>query len=404
MNLPSHLKFCERFVNPFVLQPDWWSMVRTGLWFMAFMLIAHIVVPDTKPVLPHETELKDINVVPVATTPSDLRYVRLDMSPLPPQSYFWVAGSSIALKETEDSEYTFFQDEIQPYMPEGAQSYVSVKMGQRLLDNYTLVLDAIERKPEAIIVTLNPFWLINDSTIFFKTNVMNHGARTWLNKTDWPLYALLTSPGNILWGVIGHHHKVTANGYDYLKLIVDPFMGKKKKKKKKTPTTDTVLEGHVKIENFTETKGKLSYDRPLVFWVTQRMDRLMPENAIADNLVWQEKALSIQDTQNNDFSERLLANMFKKLEESGIPALLYIPPVSPDLRKTDAYKSYENVVTRIKNIAHDNKAANITFIGDIPDHVENTLVFRDHLHLQNSGKLPEFLGSAISDMMTDKEN
>jgi hypothetical protein len=387
VNLPPDLKFAERFVRPFALTPDWSSLLRIFLWFLFFVITLHFAAPSISPNLLHMKEMKAANLTPLATTASDPRYMRLDKQNLPQGSFVWIAGSSITIKPNESNGYVYLPTEVQPHLPEGTRQFVSLKMASRLLDTYTMTLDVLERKPSAIVLLLNPFWTMNDKSPFFQTNMMNHGASSWANGEDWKMLSVLVSPGDLLWAAAGQHHKLIGNGYDYFKLLT--MLAKPKS-------------NNNKAQRKAEKPQKLSYEVPLLFWISQRYDT-NTDFTTFDAKQWQVKAMAQNNIEESTLAEELLTRLLKKIGQSDIPTLIYIPPVSPDLEHTEARESYRTVIHQIREIANDNSADNIHFIDNIPQEVMNSMEFIDYLHLKNSGKLPEFMGQQISAMIATEE-
>lgn len=387
MNLPPDLKFAKHFIKPFTLTPDWFSLLRISLWFMFFMIVLHFVVPSTEPKLPYIEEMEAVNLTPLATTPSDPRYMRLDEQTVKDNSIIWVGGSSLAIKEDGKEEYTFLPSQVYT----NTHQYLSIKMGSRLLDTYTMTLDAIKRKPDALFIALNPFWIMNDNAFFFKTNIMNSGADLWKNKTDWPLIPLLSSPGNVLWSTIGNHHKIIGNGYDYLKILVPQTIQKPKKNK---PIDIKPLQGHQKIVNETTiVKNKLSYNKPIIFWIDQRFEK-HKETRFNEARIWQEKIMMYQSAASSPLAQKTLRNLFHHIKQSGIPTLLYLAPTDYSLAETSAVSSYRAIQAQFNMISDEYKSSNIRLVR-IPEDVYESLVFTDYLHLSDSGKLPDFLEKEI---------
>lgn len=394
MNLPPDLQFTERFIKPFTLTPNWFSLLRIFLWFTFFVITFHFITPSTEPKLPYLKEMKSAGITPLATTPSDPRYMRLDQSTVPDNSIIWVGGSSLAIKEEGSEEYTYLPSQVET----NTNQYLSIKMGSRLLDTYTMTLDAIKRKPDALFIAFNPFWIMNDNAFFFKTNIMNSGTSLWNNKTDWPLIPLLSSPGNMLWSVIGKHHKVIGNGYDYLKILVPKTIQKPKKNK---PSDIKPLQGRQKIVNKTITvKNKLSYNKPIIFWIDQRFEK-HKETRFNDTSIWQEKIMTYQNPAHSILAQDILKNLFYHIKQSNIPTLVYLAPTNYNLTETSALSSYRAVQAQVNTIADTYKSNNIRLIA-LPEWVYDSLIFKDYLHLSDSGELPHYLSAQINMIMEGK--
>ncbi|MEM9469518.1 MAG: hypothetical protein AAF988_05090 [Pseudomonadota bacterium] len=377
MTLPDDLKFLERFITPLQLEVSPASILRVCLWTIFFSLLAHLLAPKVKPQLPHNDILKTSSITPLASTPSDPRYTRLDLKKVPDNSIIWVGGSSLAIMEDNKENYTFLPSLIDT----GLQQHLSIKMASRLLDTYTMTLDAIEREPDVLFVALNPFWILNDKSLFFKTNLMNRGTALWTNENDWPLMPLLSSPGNLLWNGLGRHHAVMANGYDYLKLAQPP---KPKKVKRIEP----------------KQKRKLTYNQPLLFWISQRYDT-ETDFSLFDTRQWQLKSMEQNNEEESQLAQQLLRNMFKRIKDSGIPTLIYLAPTDYSLTETNAIEGLRAVQRQINKIAYEYKSPNIRLVS-VPFETYDTLTFKDYLHLSDAGTLPGVLSAQIESMRLQK--
>ena len=378
-NFPDELKFLEKFTSDLFPEQSKISLLRIILWGMFFLICAHVLAPSIEPALPHGKRLEQVGITALASTPSDPRYTRLDIKKVPDNSIIWVGGSSLAVKEEEEGEnYTFLPSLVST----GANQYLSIKMASRLLDTYTMALDAIEREPDALFIALNPFWLANDQSAFFKTNLMNRGTQLWATPYDWQLIPLLSSPGNVLWAMAGSHHNVVANGYDYLREIMPA--GNKTKKKKAA----------------AKTQKKLSYNKPLLFWISQRYDTQTDYTSF-DARQWQLKAMEQNDTSSNFFAQKMLRNLLENIKESGIPTFLYLAPTDYKLAETSAVQNLRAVQAQFVSIASQYESDNIRLVR-IPFSTYDSLVFRDYLHLSDSGNLTNILSSEINMVMEEQ--
>lgn len=373
MNLPNELKFLEKPIQIFVFEPNWISLGRIALWLAAFLMLFHLLAPKIESQLPYQKEMSEQNLVPLSSATSDPRWSRPDLQKLPENSIAWIAGSSIAIKSGRNNSYTFLPAQIDTT----AQQYVSLKMARRMLDTYTMVKDSIDRKPAAMVVVINPFWELNDKASFFKTNLMNKGASLWLSRQDFFLIPLTAPIGSRLWMAAGQHHNLISNGYDYLKIIQPPKPQK------------------IKKEN---TKPKLNYKQPALFWIVNR-DHEQRSFDNFDATAWQEAIMKWNNIEQSNWGKKMFIQMLDNIQDSNIPTLIYLAPVSPELEKSEARAAYRTVKGQIEEIAKDYRTENIRIITHTPDNITKTMQFTDHLHLSNSGKFPSFLNKEISDMI-----
>ncbi len=380
INAPPQLEFLNKLTNWLNIIPNKFSLLRIIIWTLAFLIVAHVITPKVDPQLPYQDEMNAVGLTPVSASTSDPRYTRNDLQPLPENSIIWVAGSSITIKETPDSALTFLPAALDIDNPQ----YISLKMARRALDTYTLVDDAISRKPSALVVIVNPFWALNDNSLFFKNNVMNSGARHWLNKDDWTLLMLMTSPADRLWARIGRHHNLTANSYDYLKLAQRKYLPNNKASKPKASKSK-----------------KISYNQPLLFWSTQRY----AEGKDFSNFgakEWQIEAMNQNNLTQSVWGQKLLTQMLDKIKASDIPTLIYVAPVSPEIERSPARVAYRTVTHQLRDIMAPYQSEKIVVINDfLPSELE-TLEYIDYLHLSDSGVLPASLTEAIQRLLEEK--
>lgn len=375
MSFPDELKFLEKPISFFKFDVQLDSIARCILWTLLFLGLAHYHSPQIEPQLPYAEEMTNQNLTPLSSAASDPRWSRNDLKKLPENSVAWIAGSSIAIKPSNGNNYIFLPSQIKT----DENQYVSLKMARRMLDTYTMVKDAITRKPSAMVIVINPFWELHDTAAFFKTNLMNEGTSLWANESDWPLIPLLASPGNILWAAAGQRHNLIANSYDYLKTAqvkYDPPKQKKVKGKK---------------------EQKLSYNQPALFWMMNRYNEGKNFKDF-DTKAWQVEVMAQNNIEQSQWGKKLLKQMLETIKDSNIPTLVYLAPINPELERTPARVSYRTIKAQISETIKPYANTNIRFITLSP-RVVNSMTYIDHLHLSDSGRFPAFLHKEISDMI-----
>lgn len=371
MNFPDELKFLEKPLSYLKIELSQESLTRIALWTVLFIGLAHFHAPTVAPQLPYTKQMEEQNLTPVATATSASKYTRNDLQTLPENSLLWVSGSSIAIKPNEDSNYIFLPSQIKT----SKDQYVSVKMARRMLDTYTMVKEGIDRKPSAMVITLNPFWELQDTSAFFKTNLMNKGVSTWLNKDDWMLIPTLASPGNLLWASLGSQHNFIANGYDYLKIVQNKYKQDRPKKNK--------------------AKQKISYNQPTLFWMMNRHNEDKDFNSY-DATKWQAEVMANNNLTQSKWGQKLLKQMLEDVKQSNIPTLIYVAPVDPKIEKTPARVAYRTIQGQFDLILKEYKSDQIRVLNKIPASVQRSMKYTDYLHLSHSGRFPQYLGAEIN--------
>jgi len=86
----------------------------------------------------------------------------------------------------------------------------------RLGDVYFALLDAIKSKPDMIVVTLNPVWVLNPIATHEWTQLDASAATNLLGQpAQWPLAASLLSPADLAFGLAGDHLRAVADRASY---------------------------------------------------------------------------------------------------------------------------------------------------------------------------------------------
>lgn len=378
MALPNELKFLEKYIKFFKFEITQESITRCILWTLLFLGLAHFHAPQIDPQLPYAKEMAEQHLIPISTATSDPRWSRSDLNTLPENSTAWIAGSSIAIKPTQESDYNFLPSQIKT----NVDQYVSLKMARRMLDTYTMVKDTIARKPAAMVIVLNPFWDLQDTSSFFKTNLINRGTSLWVNKQDWRLIPALSSPGNILWASVGSKHNLINNSYDYLKAAQLKYAPSKKKNK--TPPQEE----------------KISYNQPTLFWMMNRYnDNKDFENF--DAKAWQAEVMAQNNITQSQWGLKLLNNILSSIKDNNIPTLIYLAPTNPALEKTPAREALQTIQGQVSLAMQSHKADNIHYVV-VPQSVIKSMTYIDYLHVSDSGQFPAFLSKEISAMMEAK--
>jgi hypothetical protein len=308
----------------------------------------------------------------------------------------WIAGSSIIIRRGEVID-RFLPSEVAGVLKSkyalDTQTYAYLLLAGRALDTHTMVLDAVARKPDAIVLVLNPFWDLNDWAIFYRPNLMNKGASLWANRYDWPLILTLTSPGNLLWAWFGRRLPLIENAADYLKAMA------------------RALHRQTGFDRMTKRVGEkkgvpaLNYESPLSFWLVHRVHSGDPSGLTGrdggiDVQAWQADAMARNDPDPRMLTYKTLRNTFQVLAASGIPALIYLAPVSEKLRSfPEASRGYTSVNNTLRDLRQSYSSNKMKIVIDLPAEVEASLFHRDLLHLEKEGRLPEYLAGEMSTLL-----
>jgi len=396
-NLPPHLAFLGKFITPFELIATKAILARVILWFLFFMVIAHFLAPRVTPQMLFTDILEDKNIISLSSERSDLRYTDTRAT-LNDDAIIWIAGSSVDIRSDQvgAQKQTLLTEQVADNLPDDLTHYLLIKQSRRILDTHAMVLEAIKKRPNAMVITLNPFWVLKEHSLFSKGNLMNRGASLWPQSGRMDMALALTSPGNALWAALGQHHNLFYYGYDYLQYannyLKENILSKNGLKPNEAKKKNTRAQTPEKL------KQKL-YKNSLVFWMDEKFGP--PLDYIAPDMRNQAQMRMMQDNAPKDarLAKMLFEDILNKTKQSGIPTLFYVPPVSKTIDNTPAKDAHLSVIAALEGYKTQYQSGNMHFILNIPDDVYDTLVYRDYLHLSDSGVMPQYLADNIQSMM-----
>lgn len=448
IQLPDDLQFLQKPFSWVSYKPSAAGLIRIFAWTGLFLLFFNILAPRIAVDFPSSQAMEQHNLTRMISTRSDPRWVRSDIASFQRDkeiSIAWIAGSSIFLPKKEkdaDSSYDYLPAYVTEVLDrrhsQKTHVYLYSSAARRALDSYTMALDALEKKPDMLVITLNPFWALNDWAVFYKPNIFNRGAALWPSHQT-PLFSsVLLGPGNILWSMAGQHLPLIESSYDYLKAsarTVKELTGVSLRKKTSTkPTNNNTCtstsaqalsslrprEGGgpvAKTKNTSLKNGsppargcrseeakenaQIDYKNPLTFWILHntampedQRNTLTSETGLTKTRAWQKSAMALNaQKRDTNLTKQLLINLLDKIQDSEIPTLIYAAPISHNL------EGYDDVMRELKEFQILYQSKQIHFVLDIPPSTEKTLKFKDHLHLEKSGTFPVFLSQKIHDLM-----
>ncbi|MDB4470719.1 hypothetical protein N9063_00385 [Deltaproteobacteria bacterium] len=402
MILPQALTFLEKFLDKFKYSPTFTGLLRVAGWTILFLGLTSAVLPQLPVKTLYQDSLLDTTVTSMMTEKNDLRWVRDDFRSFPKGEHLnvvWISGSSIKLKSGgRDSKLEFLPQKIDQLMTDkhgvSTRSYLYSLSGRRLLDTYTMVKDALTRNPDVLVLTINPFWVYNSKAIFLDQEVFNSGAQLWWNKYDWPWQFTLASPSNHLYSLIGRHSVLFSASRDYFALMDSGFKGLVGVGLK--PPPQKLAKKH------RSKKKKLS--QPLKFWLQYQLrDGYIEHTKLSRSpVVWQAAAISQSNTSPSSWASVILSQILETIKNSNIPTLLYVAPVSPEMKEADALTSYKAIMEEMQKLQRDYDNNNFRFIIGMPSEVEKSIIFRDYLHQSSPGNLPQLLSGKLLELVKQK--
>jgi len=364
------------------------------LWLMGYFMPAKQIYLDT---IPHANYLKNTPLVPISLVKSDPRGFRIDSLDLPDEhfSIAWIGGSSlIKLNYTQGKLFVPLEvvEQLDSINGRKVVGLVYLIFALRIYEQYLSLLHALEQSPDLVVLTINPFWIFNHHAVSVWNNLYS-GVVPALgsNIKGWRSLVIFASPSQISWGLMAPHLPILQNRWDYNHQLVNwlqsyPFI-------KKAPNTVQHQEGWADIVK--------SLSQPLKFWYLYGfMDGKSPEH-----LAWQKMALLNANTSGTTINDKVLEWMLEALHRSGIPALIYLAPVSPQVLSDPAMAEKLSAIEgRLQFYANIYADSSMKFLAKNPSRFLklDKSHFRDFLHLYQSAPLSNYLTQEIRSQISPK--
>lgn len=361
--------------------------------------------------MPFDDNVRGLSITPRITLPSDPEFV--DLSLPSPQDVrkriAWISDSSSVIYKPGAKFLDFSTMKDNRLLPvktlEILNSSVSdsygidlyLRLSLRSLESYTLSALALEKRPDVVVLTLNPFFVFNNHALFKGESHFARASAVWARDPHtWPWMLLFTSPGDHLWSVFISRFKVfsaaPAFAHDVAAVKKIFWDGLFPKLKLETQQEDAIPRSE---ENLKENS--------MIFWVVQRylqgdISKLVNERNEAINSKWYRQLIRRTNFSSESLNYIILVSILEKLKANRVKALLYLAPVSENLRQDpDAWAQYESVKSTLRTLAQHYGDDALRIITDIPpaDLKGTVFVKDDDVHLEADGDLDQFLAREI---------
>ena len=365
------------------------GLLRIAAWTLLFLWALGVVLPPGSLApsdVPFQDRVRGDRVVPMALAASDPRAFRDFASRNgAPFRIAWLGSSSIRISHlrTRDggpgTAETFLPVEVANRLDRIDERDVEVGMyfmiGARLFDEYLSLLHALEQSPDFVVVTLNPFWLFNNYAISGRSNLYGDAAPRASTRPDsWGTLLALASPAQILWGVVSPILPALRDRWTYNQILT------------------TVL-GGLRLFSVSPDQGPTDGVQPIRFWVHFR---LMNGAGPAGRIEWQKSILALSDPDEETGSKRVLRMMLSALRESGVPALVYLSPVAPEiLADPVTAEKLARVEETLGDVAAEFENNSLRVLNVNPSRHLEPMPFRDLVHLTEAGPLTRYLAGQI---------
>lgn len=388
------------------------GLIRIALWTMAFLTLAGLYLPEKSTNMPFSENVQGLPITPLVTLPSDPQFIKPKTELEKNLNIAWISDSSSVIYRPGAKFLDFSTMSENRLLP--AQTVDALKqqgmtdlhmdlyirLSLRSLEAYTLTQLALQNDADLIVLTLNPFFIFNNHSIFKGESHFARASQTWAHDyTVWHWLALFPSPSDHLWATLGSRFSIITDAPSLAENVQNTkaelwkaaFPLLKEQPDQKPPGGSA--------EGLKENA--------MIFWVTQRylkgdLSKLVNDKNEAVNSKWYRQLIRLNDLDTNTFNHEILIRTLENIKASGKKALIYLAPVSENLHDDQtAWERYQDIKEKLNQFKKSYEDPKVAIIIDIPPEVLKGSVFvkDDDVHLNAAGKFPEFLAGHIASLV-----
>lgn len=353
-------------------QPTRWSLARIAAISAVALALAPVVVPsrpaDTRDA-PYNRGLATPAARNVTLPLGDTR----GFGPTPRPKAFriaWVGGSEVLGVGAKHRAFipAVVTDQIGSVDDKLVSTDIYFLNAIRLVDELTAMTAAVATKPDLVVVSLNPFWVLNDLAVQqwgYLDGVLALHLRG--SPTAWPVAASLVSPGDAGWKLLSVLSDAVNERFDWGVDLTER-------------TSDlSFLDQVENAEPASPTPlARLAERRPVDFFFA----RDIASEGGVDLTATQLRLLKREIDSTSSFNQTVLSQMVGIARRSGIDTYFYMPPIAPDAYRLPAAKEYLDVLRdRLAAATGDQTGAHVVFDPQgLQDRVPTT-AYEDTIHV-----------------------
>ena len=363
------------------------SFLRIHVWAVVFLVVISLVLPSHDPVRRHTNN-------PVQTLTLGLSDQRaFDKSPFGKDRFriAWIAGSE-GENFANGRKSGYVANLVVNELPQIAGRPIGVDMyflpAMRQADIYFALLDAIASKPDMIVISLNPVWVLDPIATHQWAQLDAKAAKELVGQpTQWPLAASLLSPSDLAFGLAGAAFKPFRDRSYYSTKLQDLV-------KDLGPLDRSDLAQITKAQKPDRYQALLAVGSPqlLVSVPPARTDAATGPDAWA-------KWINHSNSGQNGLNKALMRAIAKELRKSKIPSYVYLAQINSGWLATS--KPIQNamggVEKQLEDMKGDFNAPNIRFQPLNASRFAQPLAFLsgDPVHMRQAGPLGTYIAQQL---------
>ncbi|MBI1216872.1 MAG: hypothetical protein GC185_13800 [Alphaproteobacteria bacterium] len=388
---------------PFGYEAGWQGVARACLWCLFFLVVAGGLAPHPAEEIPFTKAAAGTPVVPMVTIADDHRLIREDVKRDPEKlDILWISDSSGVLIAADKDFVTAGEDDtriLPAFVARDLQDRYGLKnftihfyaqLGMHPVDKLIFTLEALRRKPDLIVMPINPFYDFSHYKVMGQNAPLQLAPRAFADRPAlWPLGLAIVSPSNGLLTLAG----------DRLRVICEAGPIKREVERNLLSRFSLLTHGNAGEE--------AKFDSPLNnvgFWIAYELlggdvSRITgrdgkPSQQMLNQRVMESGSPLLRHSLATESTRRVM----DYLRQSGIPALLYTMPLGdPYYLSPSSANALGNIrdYLRAENRAHEK--GTLRLIPEIPANIRRTITFRpgDNTHITEPGAFDDYLARQI---------
>jgi hypothetical protein len=204
----------------------------------------------------------------------------------------------------------------------------------RLTDELAALSSAVETKPDMVVISLNPVWVLNDLAAqqwgYLDGILARHSV--W-PPSRWPVAASLVSPGDVGWKALSRLSPAAiGDRFNWGVDLAD-----------KTSSLSFLDAVHGATPPTLTGLGQLALSRPVDFWFSHFHATTNGTGLKGTQFGILEREVKSQSS----FNRKVLQEMFAMLRRAGVDAYFYVPPIDPDVYNQPTGTKYINEIRKM---------------------------------------------------------
>lgn len=385
----------DRFPNLFgrVYAPTFWGSVRICVFTSALLVAVVRFMPPHDYPIPWDNVSEPKNVIMMLREQYDPEGFRRPGDFMHNGAFriAWVSGSSTQVLyplnvpgvavETNEFMPMFLTDKLSALVGRKVQIELYVIQAGSILDKYLAIINAIESKPDMLILALNPVYDFSPVVLSWRRNLFATNTRNSFKNDRFLRMAFIASPSAILGSLASEQCSWLKNRRFYS----DVF--------------ELKIHSYLKFEAVVRAPAglmaKLNNEAHApIFWSRHGRNSSTKSYPLGASFTGIQAALFRAKGSTDSPAQTVKRWIVEELESTSIPALVYLAPVRYE---THTNSVFAPIIASLKENTRQNFSGitNSCVVTDFSQEFHQTLVFNDEIHLRRS----EPMASAMYDIL-----